>query len=81
MRLFIKHAIKKECVYRSAKVALVVGTILAIINHYDVLFTGVFTKTDILQIVITYFVPYSVATFGSACEARRIELSHHGKFD
>lgn len=74
MRLFLKHATQKVCVYRSTKVALVVGTVLGLINHYDAIFYGPLTTTEIFQISITYLVPFSVATFGSAMQARHIEL-------
>jgi len=74
MRSFLKHALDGVCVRRSLKVALVVGTILALINHYNALLCRTVTATDIVQIAITYLVPYSVATFGSAMQARHIEL-------
>ena len=74
MKIFLKHAMKRDCVLRSLKVAVIVGTILAIINHYDAIFYRDLTKTDIIQILITYLVPYSVATYGSASEARCMEL-------
>lgn len=74
MKLFLKHATQRVCVYRSAKVALVVGTVLGLINHYDAIFYGVLTVTKIFQISIAYLVPYSVATFGSAMQGRHMEL-------
>ena len=74
MRLFLKHATDKVIVYRSLKVALVVGTVLALINHYDSIFFGILSAIDIFQILVTYLVPYTVATFGSAMQARHIEL-------
>lgn len=79
MKLFLKHASHKVCVVRSAKVALVVGTILALINHYDALFFGTVTSTQVFQILLTYLVPYAVSTFGSAMQARYIELGSHKK--
>ncbi|MEX0917442.1 MAG: nitrate/nitrite transporter NrtS [Candidatus Paceibacterota bacterium] len=74
MKLFLKHATDKICVYRSVKIALVVGTILALINHYDSLFSGTLTAVNIFQILLTYLVPYVVATLGSAIHARYLEL-------
>ncbi len=56
------------------KVASVVGTVLAFINHYDSIFSGTLTATDIIQILVTYLVPYSVATFGAAMQAKHMEL-------
>jgi len=74
MKLFFKHACQKVCVFRAIKVALVVGTVLALINHYDAIFSLDIQATNVFQILLTYLVPYSVATFGSAMQARHIEL-------
>lgn len=74
MKLFLKHAFDRVCIYRAVKTALVVGTILALINHYDDIIHGNFTATNVFQMLITYLVPYSVATWGSAMQARHIEM-------
>ena len=74
MKYFLKHSIDRVCVVRSIKISLVVGTILALINHYEAIFSGTLSATNIFQILLTYLVPYSVATFGSAMQARHIEL-------
>jgi thiamine transporter ThiT len=74
MKLFLKHATDRGCVILSIQAALVVGTLLALINHYEHIFRGTLTKINIIQILLTYLVPYSVATFGSAMQARRMEL-------
>ena len=60
---------------RSLKVALIVGTVLALINHYDAIVSGRLGSTGVLQILLTYVVPYSVATFGSASVGVQAELS------
>lgn len=75
MQLFLKHAVDKVCVRRSLKVAIVVGTILAVVNHYDAILSGSFSTTTLVQIGVTYLVPFCVATFGSAMQARHIELN------
>lgn len=74
MKLFLKHAFDKVCVLRAVKTALVVGTLLGLINHYDDIIHGNFTATNVFQMLITYLVPYSVATWGSAMQARHIEM-------
>jgi hypothetical protein len=66
-------------VYRSVKVALVVGTVLALINHLDRILSGSLTATNILQMLLTYLVPYSVSTYGSAMQARYLELQQSRK--
>jgi hypothetical protein len=75
MRLFLKYAKERVCVIRSLKIALIVGTILAFLNHYDSIFSGTVDATGFFQIIITYAVPYSVATFGSAMQARHMDLA------
>jgi hypothetical protein len=75
VRLFLTHAKEKVCVVRSLKIALVVGTILAFLNHYDSILAGTVDGKGFFQIIITYAVPYSVATFGSAMQARHMEIA------
>ncbi len=81
MRLFLKHARCKGCIYLSIKAGLVVGTILALINHYNSIFSGTLTSTNIFQILLTYLVPYLVATFGFAMQARNTELGKNENQD
>jgi len=74
MRLFFKHATARATLRRSVKVAALVGTILAIINHYDMLLSGNFTTGRCIQIIVTYFVPFSVSTVSTALQGRAMEL-------
>ncbi|HSH37370.1 MAG TPA: nitrate/nitrite transporter NrtS [Chthoniobacterales bacterium] len=60
---------------RSIKVAIVVGTILAVVNHYDAILSGTFSTRTVVQIAVTYLVPFCVSTFASALQARHIELN------
>jgi hypothetical protein len=46
------------------RVALVVGTILNLINHFDLLLGAPLTRTTLLQMCLTYVVPYCVSTHG-----------------
>jgi hypothetical protein len=77
MKLFLKYAKQRVCNIRSLKIALVVGTILAFLNRYDSILSGTVNATTIFQIILTYAVPYSVATFGSAMQARHMELTEN----
>jgi len=61
------------------KVAPVVGTILALINHSEAIFSGALTAVSAAQILVTYAVPYSVSTFGSAMQATHMELQGLGR--
>ena len=53
---------------RSLYAALVVGTLLNLINQGDVLWAG--ATLDSLKLVLTYLVPYGVATYGAISGAR-----------
>ena len=70
MRLFLKYATERAIAVRSLKVAIVVGTILAAINHYDMFMSGEYTARRVAQIFLTYLVPYCVATYGGAMQSR-----------
>ena len=48
---------------RSFWVAVVVGTILNLINQGDRLFAG--ARLDLAKLVLTYLVPYFVAAYGA----------------
>ena len=78
-RLFAKYALEKRCIARSLKVALLVGTVLALINHYDSIISASFSLAVTLQILVTYAVPYSVSTFGSAMQAVQMEMDAENK--
>ena len=47
---------------RSAVVAIIVGTILAFINHGDLIFTGSLTPLCWIKMIATCFVPYTVSS-------------------
>jgi hypothetical protein len=65
MKTWLRLARRPDVVRRSAKVAIVVGTILALINYVDRLFTGALLPLDLVKIGLTYLVPYSVSTYAS----------------
>jgi hypothetical protein len=48
---------------RSLWVALVVGTILNLLNQDDTLFSG--RRLDFTKLALTYVVPYIVSTYGA----------------
>jgi hypothetical protein len=59
---------------RSLATAVVVGTLLNLINQGDALFSG--RRLDWLKLALTYVVPYCVATYGAVAfrlEAMRRE--------
>lgn len=55
----------RSVVRRAAVFSLVVGSVLAAINHGDAILAGSLTSTQIWKIGLTYLVPYSVSTLSS----------------
>ena len=62
---FFNIALSAEVLPRAIKVALVVGTLLAAINHADALVDGTFALKNFIQVVLSYLVPYGVSTYSS----------------
>ena len=54
--------------------ALIVGSILGAINHYDMFLAGKFEIRRIVQIIVTYFVPFIVSLFSGAMYGRHVEI-------
>jgi hypothetical protein len=59
----LRMALAPGTALRALKLALVVGTLLTIINQGDVLLQGL--APDWLKLVLTYLVPYGVSTWTS----------------
>ena len=53
----------RQIFIRSVKTALVVGVILAFINHGDLVVSGVLTPDCWIKMALTTLVPYSVASW------------------
>jgi hypothetical protein len=63
LRLACRCAVTDGVPRRSLFVALVVGTVLNLINQGDALLGAM--PVNWFKIVLTYFVPYAVATYGA----------------
>ncbi|HMO60586.1 MAG TPA: nitrate/nitrite transporter NrtS [Ferruginibacter sp.] len=46
--------------------AVIVGSLLNIINSYDVIATGNFTGKNVFKIILTYITPFCVSLYSSA---------------
>ena len=55
---------------RSLRVSLVVGTLLALINHGDKLLGAGLGMEEFGKIALTYLVPYAVATWSAVQTTR-----------
>ena len=82
-RLACRYALSDGVPRRSFFAALVVGTVLNLINQGDALFGGV--SVNWFKIILTYCVPYAVSTYGAvSVQIRRLAQSaqsthHHDK--
>jgi len=69
---WIHIAKRSDIVERSYKIALFVGTVLALLNHGDKLILLELSYLDFVKILLTYTVPYCVSTYSSV----QNELKH-----
>ncbi len=58
-------AFRKDVFFRAFKMALILGIVLAIINHGDHIFLGTMIVTNWIKILITFCVPFCVSTISS----------------
>ncbi len=75
MKRWFELASSPIIVGRSLRVALVVGTLLTLINQGDVLLEGAISVEVIAKILLTYCVPYAVSTYagvGALLEKERV---------
>lgn len=63
-------ALSKTIVTRALKVALIVGTLLAMINHGDKMLTFSIAFQDWMKIALSYLVPYVVSTWSAVSVLR-----------
>ena len=70
-RSFWSLALDKAVAARALRVALIVGVVLAAINHGDRIVTGTLDASAIFKILLTFLVPYSVSTYSSVQAIRQ----------
>jgi hypothetical protein len=66
----LRTAFAPPVVRRSLVLAVVVGTVLNVINQGDVVAAG--GSPNWLKIALTYCVPFCVATYGAYCAAAMV---------
>lgn len=62
---WLKIAMQNNIMMRAVKVALVVGSILMLINLGDVILSNGLQIKEFIKITLTYLVPYCVSTYSS----------------
>ena len=71
----IAYCLERDTLLFSVKMALVVGTLLAVINHGQALLTGHFTPGELLPLCLTYCVPFAVAMYSQVQGKRQRDLA------
>ena len=69
--IMVELFVRKDVAFRAFKIALIVGIILAGINHGDHLIKGEMTSNNWIKIIITFCVPYCVSSFSSAMAIKK----------
>ena len=62
LRIALPIFFSKPVAFRAAKVALIVGIILAFINHGGIILSGAITVECWIKMILTCFVPYTVSS-------------------
>jgi hypothetical protein len=62
---FLSIAISPRVVKSAVRVSLLVGTILALINHGEAILALAVPRENLVQILLTYLVPYCVSTWSA----------------
>ena len=73
LRLLVscRYCVSDEVPKRSFFLALIVGTVLNLINQGEILFGE--GRLNLIKIFLTYAVPYCVATYGAVSYRSRVE--------
>lgn len=62
-RAILAYILERDTILRSIRTALVVGSVLALINHGQQMLSGHFSPEWVVPMLITYLVPFTVATY------------------
>jgi hypothetical protein len=73
-RKALATVLHRQHLRRTVGIALVVGTILMLINHFDTIVSGDATRMTWVKVGLTYCVPFVVSNLGLLA-GRRTELS------
>ena len=73
---FLALAGNRGVVKSALKIAFVVGSVLALINHGGDILALHLTQGSVLQILLTYMVPYAVSTYSSVRALQRHAVEH-----
>ena len=72
-RSFLEIARSRPVVRRAFRIAMVVGFVLAVINHGNTIISGNMNFEILCKVFVTFLVPYSVSTYSSVLAIRENE--------
>ena len=75
LRIALPIFFSKPVAVRAAKVAIIVGVILAFINHGGVILSGDITAECWVKMLLTCLVPYSVSSITATMNIMEQEVS------
>jgi len=61
----------KKNIFRALLVAIVIGSLLNLINSYDIFIEGRFTGRNIIKIALTFITPFCVSLYSSTKAAKQ----------
>ena len=76
MSSYLQIALEKSVRLRAMKMSVIVGCILATINHGDNILNGTAETVTFIKVLSTFFVPYCVSTISSVL----VVLEHQQTF-
>lgn len=75
-RSLLSYCRERDTLLFSLKMSLIVGTILAAINHGQALLTAHFTFDRLVPLLLTYCVPFVVAMYSQVQGKRQRDLTN-----
>ena len=75
MKDWFRIALRPDICRRSTKIALVVGSVLVLINYGDSFLDGNISVRDLVKMGMTFCVPFCVSTFSSVLAIKKEQLS------
>jgi len=67
----------KKNISMALQVALVIGTVLNLINSYHVFIEGKFTTENIMRITLTYMTPFCVSLYSSIKATKQMAIKNN----
>ncbi|MGZ5221521.1 MAG: nitrate/nitrite transporter NrtS [Chitinophagaceae bacterium] len=68
----------KKNITTALLVALIIGTMLNIINSYNVFIEGKLTNRNMVKIMLTYLTPFCVSLYSSMKAVKQLSLKNDG---